>query len=86
MGKATVTIMTCDRCDEREEIRLPDQEYAWGRIHFAQINGPIWIGSQHNKPGGAEHLDMCPACMKDAKNFWEQGKFKTEPQQQERQP
>ncbi|KMS62716.1 hypothetical protein [Sphingobium baderi] len=28
MGKFTVTIMTCDRCDEREEIRLPDQEYA----------------------------------------------------------
>lgn len=76
MAKANVTIMTCDRCGEREEMRRPDQEYAWGRIHFAQVNGPIWIGSQQSKPGPVDFLDMCPACMKDAKRFWEGGAIK----------
>lgn len=76
MSKATVTIMTCDRCGARDEIKRPDQEYNWGRINFAQINGPIWIGSQHGKAGGPDFCDICPSCMKDVSRFWEAGKVR----------
>lgn len=74
MSKITVTILTCDRCGKREEIERPDQGWIWGRIHFSQVNGPIWIGSQHNKPSSPDYCDMCPSCMKDAQSFWQAGK------------
>jgi len=75
MSRKSVTILECERCGAREEILRPHQEYIWGRIHFAQFNGPIWIGSQNNKPGDIKWLEMCPVCIGDAKAFWEAGKI-----------
>lgn len=71
MSKATITIMTCDRCGVKEEIRRPEQGYAWGRINFAQVNGHIWVGSpMHKTP---DFADMCQSCMQAADGFWKRG-------------
>lgn len=75
MARNNIVIMKCDRCGNHEEIHGFAQEKLWGRIHFSQLSGPIWIGSQNYLDNSLDkYRDMCPDCMIAVKNFWEAGK------------
>ena len=67
MSKSAITVMTCDRCKDREEIRVEHRAYTWGRINAAQYNGPKWIGSIDGKI----FKDLCPNCMSGLMRWWE---------------
>lgn len=61
--KATVDVMTCDRCGKGEELRKERQGYLWGRIQAGHVNGHRCIGATGPR-------DLCPACIESLWSWW----------------
>lgn len=69
MTSTNIRILTCDRCDRRDEIRDAHSEYEWGVAGYSEINGsrrshPRWR-DQRNKDS-----DLCPDCVKGLHEWW----------------
>jgi len=70
VSKANIPAYTCDRCKETKELRISCETYDWGEFWAAQVNGPIWFGSQKKND---KTLDLCPKCLASLKVWFNRG-------------
>ena len=70
MAKASVTVMTCDRCGHVDELRRYEDGYNWAAINYSEANSHRWIGTQRSsKPNWA---DLCPACSRELYDWFQE--------------
>ena len=75
MAQSNIEVRKCDRCGEVEEMRRPEQVYAWTKIMSRQVNGPFHIGDM-SKADDRCHADLCPACTAALDAWWLGGNVK----------
>ncbi len=71
----TYEVFTCDRCGVKENTDehpyAIERFYKWGKVWYAQSNGPIWLNKKGLPSDAKDCADVCPACIRDLNKWWE---------------
>jgi len=70
----TYDVVTCDRCGVKENTDEPyatERFYKWGKVWYAQANGPIWLNKKGLPSDVKDCADVCPNCIRDLNKWWE---------------
>jgi len=73
MAKLNYTRLICDRCGTETTIDSSyhgnEKTWSWGKLWFAENNGPIWIRSKTLPKYQDDCADICPDCLNQL-NAW----------------
>ena len=67
MSSKSFSIHTCDRCTKEITIGQMYNDtqnmWSWGRIWYAQHNGPVYINKNTLPEKPSDFADLCPDCL-----------------------